>query len=418
MKKKNIFILGGSLYGCLLAFHFSKKKKYNIYLFENSNKLITSLNSITLANQKFNNGYHIFELPRSIEILNFFKKNLKVKFLFFKNEKKNLFKRNIINYNEKLSKWPKELQNQVLLKKKFFKSNQNLNDYFKGDLAKLIKKSSSRFSDKFKDSKQLFLPHFLPGDIQHNSKDEGMIFRNKLKTSQFKSKLAVPRNFLFSNFQKPMELFLKKRGVKIYFKTQIKFVDKKIKFFKNQKELDIPNKNVKNIFFCLNSAIMLKDLYPEYLKKLKKVKRFFYNCLIEIGKNEKNFNFSEVLCLNDKMPNVNRISSPSNFYKFKNKRYLQLELFAKEELNLVKIKKNISTEIKEIFFLKNKPKVIDLKMTRTVYLPNKIWIKNGVKKCKNWIKMNQKKLHSRFNFFPINMNKTWIWAKEEFKKYY
>ena len=49
---KNILIIGGSLYGTLLASHFSENKNYKITLVESSDKLLNSLNSIKLKKKK------------------------------------------------------------------------------------------------------------------------------------------------------------------------------------------------------------------------------------------------------------------------------------------------------------------------------------------------------------------------------
>ena len=53
--KKCIHIIGGGLYGCLLA-HQLLKKNYKIIIFEKSNELISSFDSIELGNLKLNNG--------------------------------------------------------------------------------------------------------------------------------------------------------------------------------------------------------------------------------------------------------------------------------------------------------------------------------------------------------------------------
>ncbi len=415
--KKNIYILGGSLYGCFLAYQFSKNKKYKVNLIENSDKLISSLNPISLGKFKFNNGLHIFELPRSRNIIKFFKKDMKIKFKFYNNNKKNLFERNIIDYSEKLSNWPENIKKNVNLKKKIYNSNQNLKDYFKNDLIKLFKKSSLRFSNKFNESKRLFLPYFLPGDVKDISKDEGMIYRNLLKTSKKKMRIAIPKKYLFSSLQNPMEKFLKKRGVEIYFKTKITFKDNLVRFYKKDKEIKIFKEKMDKVFFCSNSAVMLKDLYPKYLSELDKVRIFFYNCLVEIDKKEKIQNFSEIICLNSRLQNMNRISCPSNYFNFQNRKFLQIELYSKKELILENFKKDLISEIKEILSLQKKPKIIDFKKTRTIFSPDKFWTKKSIKKCKNWIKKNEKTIISRFNFLPVNMNKTWIWAKEDFEKY-
>lgn len=415
--KKNIYILGGSLYGCFLAYQFSKSKNHKVHLIESSDKVMSSLNHISLGKFKFNNGLHIFELPRSKNIIKFFKKDLKIKLNFYNNIKKNLFDREIVDYGEKLSDWPDNIKKNVNLRKKIYNSSQNLEDYFKDDLIDLFKKSSQRFSNKFNESKRLFLPYFLPGDVKDTRRDEGMIYRNLLKTSKKKFKIALPKKYLFSCLQNPMEKFLKKRGVKIFFNTQITFKNNLVRFYKKEKEIKIFMEKIDKIFFCSNSAVMLKDIYPKYLSELDKVKIFFYNCLVEIDKKEKLQYFSEILCLNSKIKNLNRISCPSNHYNFKNKKYLQIELYSKKKLILENIKKNLSFEIKEILSLQKKPKIIDFKKTRTIFSPDKFWTKKSIKKCEDWIKKNKKTIISRYNFFPVNMNKTWIWAEEDFRKY-
>ena len=59
-----------------------------MYIIENSGNLINSLNPISLNNMKLNNGYHVFELPRSQELLNFMMKKIKIKFNYFNNKQK------------------------------------------------------------------------------------------------------------------------------------------------------------------------------------------------------------------------------------------------------------------------------------------------------------------------------------------
>ena len=337
--KKNIHIIGGSLYGCLLAYHFSSKKKYEVFIIENSEKLLNSLNSITLNNMELNNGYHIFEKPRSKDLLNFLIKKIKIKFKYFNNKKKISINQYLINSDANLNEWPNEIKKSINIKKNFYDSKQNLDQYFKKDLQKLIKENSKRFSDNFENCKHLFLPFFLPADISHRSNERGNFFRNMLKKSKIKSTIASPKKLLFSAIQKPIEKILRKRGVKILFNTKAIFKNKKIEYLSKEKKIDLININTKKIFFCLSSVFMIKDIYPRYLKDLDSQKRFFYNCLVRINPKEKKLDFSEILCLNNNFPSLNRISSPSNLLRLKDK-YVQIEIISKDKLDFLKIKKN------------------------------------------------------------------------------
>ena len=167
----------------------------------------------------------------------------------------------------------------------------------------------------------------------------------------------------------------------------------------------------------MSSAIMLKDIDHKYLKNIENTKRFFYNCLVKINSKEKKLDFSEILCLNNKLPWLNRISSPSNFLKSKEK-CLQIEIISKEKLNFLKIKKDLLNEIKKILLLRHDPKFKESKITRVIFTPDKLWTKKGVIKCKKWILNYENKIVSKFDFFPVNMNQTWFYAKEDYKKYY
>ena len=89
--KKKILLIGGGLYGCLLAYQFSKKKNYQITLVEKSNKLVNAFNSVSIKKLTINNGFHGIEIPRCNDFFNFIKKKLKIgdnTEIFFKKIKK------------------------------------------------------------------------------------------------------------------------------------------------------------------------------------------------------------------------------------------------------------------------------------------------------------------------------------------
>ena len=79
---KNIVVIGSGLTGCLTAFKIAKKYKHcNIYLLDNSKKILQSFNSVKFKNIKFNNGYHALEINRSKKLFQFLTKDLKLKFI-------------------------------------------------------------------------------------------------------------------------------------------------------------------------------------------------------------------------------------------------------------------------------------------------------------------------------------------------
>ena len=72
MSITEVQIIGGGLYGCLTAYHIAKKHpNIRIDLIEGSNKLLPAFNPITLAGDKFNNGFHGIELPRAKDLFEF-----------------------------------------------------------------------------------------------------------------------------------------------------------------------------------------------------------------------------------------------------------------------------------------------------------------------------------------------------------
>ena len=64
-------------------------------------------------------------------------------------------------------------------------------------------------------------------------------------------------------------------------------------------------------------------------------------------------------------------------------------------------------EIKNIFNLKSKPKILEYKITREIYQPDKKWITTSKKILINKIKKNYNIIYTN-DFYPINMNKAWI----------
>ena len=319
-KRKEIHIIGGGLYGCLLAYHLLKKK-YKVSIFEKSNGLVNSFDSIKLNKILLNNGFHGIDLPRSKAIFNFFKKNLKLNFNIFEIKRKILFQDSLIDYTDKTNEWPKKIRSYLKKDIKNYK-NQKINFFFKNKAISLFKTNSLRYFDTFEKAKSFFLPWFLPADIKHISSDEGDKFRSLIRQKKIKGFVALPKSHVFETIKKKMYKFLISKGAIVYFNTQIKISKNQIKYFNRDKEIYFEKNKIKKIFYCLSSAFLIKDVSISHFQKLNKYKSFAINCIIKIK--DKNFdnNFSEILCLNKKISFANKIYS-LNYYKYQNNCYIE-----------------------------------------------------------------------------------------------
>ena len=413
-KRKEIHIIGGGLYGCLLAYQLLKKK-YKVSIFEKSDRLVNSFDSIKLNKISLNNGFHGIDLPRSRAIFNFFKKNLKLHFNIFLIKRKILFQDSLIDYTANKNEWPEKIQSYLKKDIKNYK-NQKLNFFFKDKIINLFNINSLRYFDTFEKAKGFFLPWFLPADIKHISSDEGDRFRSSVRQKRIKGYVALPKNHVFEIIKKKMYKFLISKGASVYFNTEIKVIKNEIKYFNKDKEIFFEKRKIRKIFYCLSSAFLIKDVSISHFKKLNNYKRFAINCIIEVKDQSFNNNFSEILCLNKKISFINRIYS-LNYYKYqnnKNNSYLVVEILRNKNFLSNQNKKVLISEIKKIFKLKIKPNIIDYKVTRQIYSVDNKWIDKSQKILREKIKKTLN-LSYMNNFYPLNMNKAWINALKNSK---
>jgi len=408
MKKEKIFIIGGGLCGCLLAYMLSKKK-YDITIFEKNKNLISSYDSVKLGKYKINNGFHGIELPRAKKIFDFFTNQLKIKFKILSIKRQILFQRSIINFKEKKNDWPKNIISNLKPGVSNYK-NETVDFFFKKKLINLFKINSKKFFGNINDSAKQFLPWFLPSDITHISNDEGDNFRSKIRNNIIEGKFAIPKNNLFNIIKKKFFIYLKSKKVNIILNAEAVLEKNNIEIYIKNKRIN-PGK-IKKIYYTLPAVFLIKYLNKKHFQKVYRYKKNFLNCLIEI--NEVNFkhDFSEILTLNKKIWFVNKIYS-LNYLKFNmtdKKKYLVAEIILdKEKLDKKKIQSLLS-EIKIIFELKNMPKLIECRLTRSIFYLNKKWIEKSSKILKS-ISSNKKIIYNS-SFYPLNMNKVWIQAAQ------
>jgi len=404
---KNILIIGASLYGCLLAYQFSKNTKNKVHLVDGSSKILSSLNEIKINSIKLNNGFHGIEIPRATDFVNFLIKKLKIKLDINDKIQKILLDRFIVDYKSKYSQWPESIR--VNLKKNFLiKKKDKFNKFYMRGLLKLINNCSIRFNKDKNQYRHLFLPWFLPKEYKLQSKDEGDVFRQKVRENRVLFKYAVPKSKLFSVFQKKFNQFLRKKGVKIILDSSVKFKKRGLLFENN---VNLNNKKFDHIFFCAPLAFILKTLNPNHLKKLINYKRYLLNVLIRV---DKKIDFTEMICLNKKLQGLNRISVVKKCNLKKNS-ILQLEIVQKEDKFEIIDQKNIKNEIQKIFQLKKKPNLLGYKTSRVMFFPNKAWNLQSIKIIKDWKKNFETKINLRYSFGPINMAKAWLYSVEDYK---
>jgi len=411
--KKKIHIIGCGLYGAILAYHFASQK-YEVTMIEKSKKIFSNFKPVNILSYKLNNGFHGIEYPRAKKLIDFLKKKIEVKLFQKENIRKLIIDDFLIDTNTKLENFPDKISN--IFKKKNLKSfkDQNLEFFFKSFFLQKIKKNLDKFSFDYEVSKRYIIPWFLPAETKILLNDEGMKFREAVRKGKMTPKYFFPDSFIFDDISKKLKKKLIQLNVKFLLSTEVKFKYEEIEYIKNKKKLIYDSDNVLH-FHCSSSIPILQEAKPNMLNDLKEVKRFFFNILFKIPRTSLNFSFSEILNLNYKMINVNRISIPHNLTT-KKQIFFQVECISiKEKISNSEIE-DIKKELKKILKL-DKIDYVGHKNTRLIFYPSNKWVFLARNECINFLKKNRIKLITKNYFYPINMNKAWIWANEDFNKY-
>ena len=404
---KSIAVIGSGLTGCLTAYKIAKKyPQKKIYLIDASKKILGGFDSVNISNHNINNGYHGIDVGRNLDLFNFLKRKIKIPFKLLKDNRKIIFNNLYLGDGASLSEYPLKI-------KRLFKTLKIKNkDPFKilKRLPKLYKNTfslvSKRYSGDLKNDIRFFIPWFLPKEFELMSKDEGDVFREKVRKKKIISNIAYPQKDLFETFSKYFKRQLKKfDNLDIILNAKISISNNEIFFIKKNRKITLKSSN---IIFCKNFPFFLRKVTDMFIDK-KMNKKFFVLSLIKTKKFK--HDFTETIIADKSNINFLRISKKNQ----KPSNYFVLESIIKNPKDISKLinEKKIRSLFKTITHEENlNLKVLGSKITRSVFFPNKLYLKKLSQKTKKEFKKFQNKnkninLINSFTFSPINMSKSW-----------
>ena len=423
-KKKSVIIFGGGLSGLVTA-NICSHLGIDSILVESSNSLGGGNKSVKdKEGNIFDYGYHALDYNRSFITTKFFKKLLQNNYRKFKLERGIIIKDHLMQYNEKIDKWPKDLK--VLFLKKL------QNDTIEGELnrGEISRVFGKKFTDlsfenilksypsikwslenggKEEDFFGLVYPWFFPKIKKINQrKSEWEIFHDKMRGNSDHF-ILYPKNGGFVKFIEAIYNDIDKKYCKIIKNAQkIEYkIESKTNKFSSVKING--NTYVADTYFWCNSPISLCKILGIKIKETKigvPQQIVFGNFIL---KNKIKNKFHEIL-VGSNQHMINRISFPGKIANVNNK-LIQVEYsFPKNTLNYNKkiLKESwINSLIKlKIITKKDQIKKFTFIEETRGFVTNHNWeeLTNMYK-----IKINEKKgdniIIPSFNLGPENINR-------------
>ena len=182
--KKNINLIGSSLYSIFLAFELSKDKNLKINIYEKTNNFLNAFSSISVGNNLCNPGFHAFEDVRSTKLLNYIKKNFNIKLKKINKSRGIILDKYIIDPRTSIKKWPEQIIKKFNFENKLTKIRPD----------EIVKKIDKNYIDylhinlgdnlELENTLQLIYPWFFPNNYRSSLKDEGSIFLDKIRSKK------------------------------------------------------------------------------------------------------------------------------------------------------------------------------------------------------------------------------------------
>ena len=388
-------IIGGGLFGILLAYKLSKSNEIKslgikISLIEKSNELLTNWKHKDIKGYKINNGFYAIEMPRAK-----FTVSLIEEIIGNKKLKKSINYRyisvnsNLISFKDKLKNWPKNISiglDKLLLNdrgdfclesEKKIRAKDELTNYLLGNI---IQKCFKRYSSDINQCWDQFYPWFFPHEFLFADDNESSNFYSSIQKGEISPYSLQPKSGLFSELSSCFFKSLTKNGVNIK-------LDQLYKFPRNSENI-----NKKKLTIWATSSYHFLTQIKSARNSLKMTNRRFlhlflyeisidlYNQLISIMKKSP----SEVLCLEGDLPGLSRISFPfDTFQKIDSSKKLVLAEYYCENKEVID-KQKISESLANIF--KGRVNFIGNALGREVAVVNKNYSEKAKKEIISFIK--------------------------------
>ena len=402
---KKILIVGTGMYGCLTAYKISKKfPNYQITLIDKSDKILSGFNPININNTKINNGHHLIEVERNKGLYEFIK-SLKIALKKINTSRAIVIENTLIRENSPAKYYPNNIFNKKNIKTLTSNNYSKIYKEIPLSLKNIIKKTSLRYSKNFSETLGSFIPWFLPKEFNYKSKDEGDLYRYKIRKSNLNSSGIIPKSGLVETLRIPLYKKIKKiKNIDILLNTRVSFNSSQLKIFKKNQE--IKNK-YDFVFICSSPISILKEINFKNFKKLLVNPRNFGLSIIKL-KEKSEINFNEILIMNSKIIELSRISK---IYSDKtNKKYLMEFSFANEQQITKKFEKHLYILIKSIFNLKSNFKISKIVFSRQTFKPNNSDLIKAENLIKNNLNNKNIKVLGKINFIPRNLSKVWNYS--------
>ncbi|KZR73700.1 hypothetical protein [Prochlorococcus marinus] len=361
-KTEKIKIIGGSVYGVLLAIALKNiDNQINIEIYERGADILASWEDIEIVGHRINRGFHGIEMPRAIQ----FEKILGKKFISENFDRIDNFKLLWINgheipyrykeesipveYKDELSEIEIGINNaQEFIENKAHRPNS---------LGALLKEGSYKYSDKIKDSMHMIYPWFFPE--KHFEQSQNL---SKQTSHSARSYYLVPKSQTFKSIKHKIKDVLERKDIII----------------KTNSELDLEKIKESDGLYIWgsNSTGLGRKYMPDKLLELYKSKRNHDLYLFEASKEELNKRFknyvytpSEFIVMDRRDISTNRITFRESRLVNDKSLVLVEAISDREEHLMVESVKDIEGIIEDI--IQTRAKYIGSKRMMTNYNPSK-----------------------------------------------
>lgn len=425
MEKKKIYLIGLNLYSIFLSLKIrSINKNVDITIIEGSKNFLNAYSPIKIKKYHVNPGFHSFEDIRSKKLINFLANQIKFKKIF--KSRGILIGDNLISWLDGYHKWPKKIIERFKISKEkiVIDINKNLESLNKNYLRYL---TDNYFGAevKIKPTINSAFPWFFPRNYSIISSDEAAIFNNKIRNNNIRHAFVFPKGGLFNQITDQLRKKLKKNKINVKLNTPVEFYKKQKKYIGLKVNNEISTLGGKKII-CIPVVPLfnsIKDSQKDNKLKKKLTPIKYYTGLIEVQDFRRNDldKFCEIIVSSEFAYGLKRISNYSETFEIKNKKIYQIEFIQHHK------ERNVNHQINQIMDLmskfiefkkKNKGKnlkLIGFSFLRYVFRPEKNYINYLTFFTAKYFKKDNDFLFPRQITWPINSNKHFLYAEEDFK---